>query len=74
MAHPALFSGGPKTPKEQEDVLETGIKLTVAIIVMIVVVALVQDWVKEQFSTFIDYTPKKAYSLPFVENDTTENE
>jgi len=71
MAHPAWF-GGPKTPKEQEETLKTGIKLALVVAGMMIVIALIQDWVKDQFSKLIDYTPTKATSEFVIEHDTTE--
>lgn len=71
MAHPAWF-GGPKTPKEQEDTLKTGIKLALAVAAMMIVIVLVQDWVKEQFSKLIDYKPTSASSEWVIETDTNE--
>ena len=72
MAHPAWFGGPQKTPKEQEETLKTGIKLALVVAGMMIVIALVQDYVKEQFSKLIDYKPSKASSEWVVENDTTE--
>ena len=71
MAHPAWF-GGPKTPKEQEETLKTGIKLALVVAGMMIVIALIQDWVKDQFSKLIDYKPTKASSEWVVENDEAE--
>jgi hypothetical protein len=71
MAHPAWF-GGPKTPKEQEETLKTGIKLALAVAGMMIVIALIQDWVKDQFSKLIDYTPTKATSEFVIEHDEAE--
>jgi type III secretory pathway component EscS len=71
MAHPAWF-GGPKTPKQQEETLKTGIKLALVVAGMMIVIALIQDWVKDQFSKLIDYTPTKATSEFVIEHDEAE--
>ena len=71
MAHPAWF-GGPKTPEQQKETLKTGIKLALAVVAMMIVIALVQDWVKDQFSKLIDYKPTKASSEWVIETDINE--
>ena len=67
MAHPAWFGGnkGPET-------FETGLKLAFAFAIVMIVIALVQDYVKEQFGKLVAYTPTKASSEWVVESDTTE--
>lgn len=73
MAHPAWF-GGPKTPEQQKETIKTGLKLALAFAAAMVVIVLVQDFVKDQFGKLMNYTPTSASSEWVVENDTTENE
>lgn len=73
MAHPAWF-GGPKTPEQQKETIKTGLKLALAFAAVMIVIVLVQDFVKDQFGKLMNYTPASASSEWVVENDTTENE
>jgi len=73
MAHPAWF-GGPKTPEQQKETMETGIKLALALGAVMIVIALVQDYFTDQLKKLMHFTPTSASSEWVVENDTTEVE
>lgn len=72
MAHPAWF-GGHKTPEQQKETLKTGLKLTFAVVAIMIVIALVQDYFTDQLKKLMSFTPTSASSEWVVENDTTEN-
>lgn len=73
MAHPAWF-GGPKTPEQQKETLKTGIKLALAVVAVMIIIALVQDYFTDSLKKLMKYTPTSASSEWVVENDTTEVE
>lgn len=73
MAHPAWF-GGPKTPKQEKETLATGLKLALAVVAVMIIIALVQDYFTDSLKKLMKYTPTSASSEWVVENDTTEVE
>jgi len=74
MAHPALLGGPQKTPEQQKETLKTGLKLTFAVVAIMIVIALVQDYFTDQLKKLMSFTPTSASSEWVVENDTTEVE
>ena len=68
MAHPAWF-GGPKKPEQQKETLKTGLLLAFTFGIVMIVIALVQDYFTDQLKKIIDYTPTSASSEWVVEND-----
>lgn len=68
MAHPAWFGGnkGPET-------MATGIKLALGILAVMIVIALVQDYVTAAFGKLVNYTPTKASSEFVIEHEDTND-
>jgi len=72
MAHPAWFGGPQKTPQQEKETMATGIKLALGILAVMIVIALVQDYVTDAFGKLVDYTPTKATSEFVIEHDEAE--